>query len=395
MSTVQTNPPESALSNFAAAFRRTPVWAVSAPGRVNLIGEHLDYNDGFVLPAAINRYVTMIAAPIESHEIRIRTHHYKDEAVIDLANPPSPNEMVASWMRYPLGVLAGFQRTGAQVPGMAVWIESSVPLGGGLSSSAALEVAFATLIEEAADYHLPPKQKALLCQRAEHEFVGVPCGLMDQFTSVLGRQDHLLRIDCRSMETTPVPFQDTDVTLLIANTNVRHSLASGEYAKRKEECDRARKRLGAPSWRHVSEDDLADAQVRLEDVLFRRARHVVSETKRTLEAVEAIRKGEWDRLGELMYASHESLAKDYEVSCEELDTVVEIAREIGAARGVLGARMTGGGFGGSTVTLVRAEHAETVMSHYIATYSERTKHTLEAFVTRPMGGAQSHKLTNY
>ena len=393
MSAPSENPPSNALAHFAKAFKQAPLWMATAPGRVNLIGEHIDYNDGFVLPGAIDRHFTALAATNGSREIRIQSHHFEEEAVLCLDTPPSPDQASSLWMRYPLGILAGFLERGVAVPGLDVWLESTIPLGSGLSSSAAFEVAFASVLEQASEISLSRVEKAILCQRAEHEFAGVPCGIMDQFASIMGQKDHLLLIDCQSQGVTPVPMKDNSVSLVVANTNVRHSLASSEYAKRKADCDEAKALLGVTSWRDVREDDFASASALLGGNLLKRARHVVTEIQRTQDAVEAIQDQCWDELGELMFASHHSLFTDYEVSCPELDAVVTIAQEIGHSGGVYGARMTGGGFGGSTISLVKASQAEAVLAQYHEVYQARTGIQMEAFITRPAEGARAFRIS--
>ncbi|MEN9022455.1 MAG: galactokinase [Verrucomicrobiales bacterium] len=394
MSAPSENPPANALANFAKAFQQTPLWMATAPGRVNLIGEHIDYNDGFVLPAAINRHFTALASTNGSRKIRIRSQHFAEEAVLCLDTPPKPDQARSLWMRYPLGVLAEFLDRAADVPGLDIWVESTVPLGSGLSSSAAFEIAFASILEHASGLSLSQVEKALLCQRAEHVFAGVPCGIMDQFASIMGQNDHLLLIDCQSQDVTPVPMNDDSVCLVVANTNVHHSLASSEYAKRKADCDEAKSQLGVNSWRDVRKEDLASASALLDGHLLKRARHVVTEIQRTQDAVEAIQDHYWEKLGELMYASHDSLAKDYEVSCPELDTVVAIAQELGVSGGVYGARMTGGGFGGSTISLVKTSQAKPVLACYEEYYQEYTGQRLDAFVTRPAQGAQAFPIAS-
>jgi galactokinase len=264
---------------------------------------------------------------------------------------------------------------------------STVPLGGGLSSSAALEVCTATLIEAATGREIDPVEKALLCQKAEYEFADVPCGIMDQFVSVLGRENHLLLLDCRSRETQLVPMSDPSVELLIVNTNVKHELGNGEYARRRAECEQAAKILGVASLRDATVVMLEHAKGRMSEVVYRRTRHVIGEIERTVHAAEGIRASNWLSVGNLMYASHASLRDDYEVSCKELDAVVEIAGDIGYKGGVYGCRMTGGGFAGCAVALVRTESVEAISQKVAADYKMKTGIEATIFVSRPAAGA--------
>src|SRR5580658_205970 len=339
-------------SEFEKSFGRPPQWIAAAPGRVNVIGEHTDYNDGFVLPMAIERYAIMAAdAAAAPGMISVYDTHFKESAAIDVSAPVTKGE--PKWSNYIRGVLAGFQQRGVKIPALDVAFMSTVPLGGGLSSSAALEVCTATLME-AVTKKIDPVEKALLAQTAEHEFAGVPCGIMDQFISALGHEGHLLLLDCRTRKTELVPMSDPSVELLVVNTNVKHELGSGEYAKRRAECEQAAKILGVKSLRDATADQLEQAKGKMSEVVFRRARHVIGEIERTVHAAEGIRHSNWPTVGQLMYASHQALRDDYEVSCKELDVVVDIAEEIGARGGVYGCRMTGGGFGGCCVALVKA-----------------------------------------
>ena len=266
-------------------------------------------------------------------------------------------------------------------------IHSTVPLGGGLSSSAALEVATATLLEAMTGRTLEPVEKALLCQKAEHDYAGVPCGIMDQFISVLGRQDHLLLLDCRSRRTELVPMSDPSVALLVVNTNVKHELGSGQYAARRAQCETAAKVLGVPSLRDATAAALEKAKTRMDEVVCRRARHVIGEIERTTQAAREIRASNWSAAGQLMYASHNSLRDDYEVSCAELDAVVEIARGIGATGGVHGCRMTGGGFGGCAVALVATDAVDSIAGKIRESYKGKTGIEAALFVSRPAAGA--------
>jgi len=381
------------IPEFQKIYGRPPRWIVAAPGRVNVIGEHIDYNDGFVLPMAIERYAVMAADISSSHQPRICIHdsRARDTAQIDLSK--SIDKANPRWSNYIRGVVAGFQKLGLTIPTLDISLVSTVPLGGGLSSSAALEVCTATLLETAIGTKLDPVEKALLCQQAEHEFAGVPCGIMDQFVSVMGQKDHLLLLDCRSRQTELVAMNDPSVALLIINTNVKHELSGGEYAQRRAQCETAANILGLPSLRDATADALERARRQMDLFVFRRARHVISEIERTLQAAEAIRNSDWPTVGQHMYSSHYSLRDDFEVSCKELDAVVEICQSIGIEGGVYGCRMTGGGFGGSCVALVKSEMVEAITKHIsmfykIATTDGETKNGIEAtiFKSRPAAG---------
>ncbi|HWX19491.1 MAG TPA: galactokinase [Candidatus Binatia bacterium] len=373
---------------FKKAYGRPPQWIAAAPGRVNVIGEHTDYNDGFVFPMAIDRYTVIAAAPSANgaKTIELRSTVGDQPAKIDLGQALKPAAK-GTWFNYPLGVIAGFQARGMQLPGFDALIHSTVPLGGGLSSSAALEVSTATLLESITGKKLDLVEKALLSQKAEHDYAGMPCGIMDQFISVMGKKDHLLLLDCRSRKPELVPMTDPTVALLITNTNVKHELTGGEYAKRRAQCEAAAKALGVASLRDANAAMLERARGKMEDVVYRRARHVIGEIERTLHAAEGVRASSWPTVGQLMYASHFSLRDDYEVSCAELDVVVEIAQSLGAKGGVFGCRMTGGGFGGCTVALVQADKVAAISERIASEYEKRTKIKPTLFVSRPAAGA--------
>lgn len=373
---------------YAREFGGPPQWIAAAPGRVNLIGEHTDYNAGFVFPLAIERYVVVAAGrPADEADgdwVRACS------TLVDGAAEFSLNELEPArrdWTSYLRGVLAGCLERGMNPGALNLLVDSTVPLGGGLSSSAALEVATATLVEAITGRTVEPVEKARLCQRAEHEFAGVPCGIMDQFSSALGAAGKLLLIDCRSETAELVPLDDPAVAVLVVNSNVRHELSGSEYADRRRQCEEASRRLGAAALRDVDLSQLEAAREGLDELLYRRARHVVGENERTVRAAQALRSGDWATVGALMYASHASLRDDYEVSCPELDVLVELAEEIGAAGGVIGARMTGGGFGGCIVALVRSGREREIADRLGAGYRARTGIGATAFVTRPARGA--------
>jgi len=374
---------------FEKIYGHAATLAATAPGRVNLIGEHTDYNDGFVLPMAIERRTLLLGEPTDDQEVNLHSLTTGEAATFSLRGGVVRGE--PAWSNYVRGVVAGFQELKLPLTGFNAVIDSDVPFGGGLSSSAALEVSAATFLEAMTGYQLKPVQKALLCQKAEHEFARVPCGIMDQFVSVLGRKDHLLLLDCRSHSTELVPMTDHDVAVLVINTNVRHKHADGEYAQRRTQCEEAARALKVEALRDITLDKLESAREQLDPMIFRRARHVVTENDRTLQAAKSLRSGDWLALGKLMYASHDSLRDDYEVSCKELDVVVEVAQDIGTQGGVLGCRMTGGGFGGCAVALVKAVEAGRISKRFMDGYQRKLQSIATTFVTRPAGG--THVLT--
>lgn len=374
---------------FQDLFGRPPCLAAAAPGRVNLIGEHVDYCDGFVLPMAIERETLIVAAPRPvagaAPVARVHSTAFQETVELPLVPGGGPTAGTPGWSRYVAGVIAGFLDCGAMIPSFDAVVDSTVPLGGGLSSSASLEVATATLLAALADHAISPLDLALLCQRAEHEFAGVPCGVMDQCASALAKQDHLLLLDCQSLDAVQVPFTRPDLLVLVTNSNVRHTLDDGEYAARRADCERAAAILGVASLREATLVQVEASRGALGDRGFRRARHVVTEIARTQAAATALKHGRWDALGELMAESHASLRDDFEVSCPELDLLVELAA---VERGVIGTRMTGGGFGGCTVTLVEAARAAAVMAAVSRDYQLRTGRDATMFTTRPAAGAR-------
>lgn len=375
---------QRATHSYRQRFGREPRWVVAAPGRVNLIGEHTDYNGGFVLPMAIERRVVVAAGPADDG-VKLYSQQLDATAQFGLGRPIERGE--PAWSNYVRGVIAAAALRAVPAPPFHAVIASDLPIGGGLSSSAALEVAIATLIEAMTGCVFDPLDKAFLCQWAEHEYAGVPCGLMDQYVAVMGKADCLVLLDCRAATSRLVPLVDRSVAVLVANTNVKHELAASEYPRRRTQCAAAAKALGMDLLREATMADLEAAGRRLDAVVFRRARHVIGEIARTVEAAEAIGRGDWSLAGARMYASHESLRDDFEVSCGELDLMVELARSIGCGGGVYGARMTGGGFGGCTVWLVRADAAEDVGRELAEQYRRRTGVEPDLFTTLPAGGA--------
>ncbi len=371
---------------YEQRFGAAPRWIVAAPGRVNIIGEHVDYCDGFVLPMALDRYTVICAGEGDGEVTTLSSSLADDEAVVSLSDPrkhPAPRH----WSNYVTGVIAGCRERGMQPGGFQATIDSDVPLGGGLSSSAALEVSTATLIETMTGTEMNLRDKALLCQKAEHEYADMPCGIMDQFISAMGQAGHLMLLDCRSQDVEQIPMTDPGVTVLITNTNVKHELTGSEYPERRASCEAAAKGLGVSSLRDATAELLEARRSDLSEVEYRRARHVIGEIARTTAAADALKAGDWSRVGELMYASHDSLRDDFEVSCPELDVLVDLARGIGPAGGVIGTRMTGGGFGGCTVTLVETDKVDDVAGKITAGYKEKLGIDPTPLTSRPSQGA--------
>ena len=387
---LQINPNLTDLISDAAAtlnsrFGSDASITAAAPGRVNLIGEHIDYCDGFVMPFAIDRYIVIAGCANGTKEARITTALSGESAIFDVSVPQEEGE--PKWSNYIRGVIRGFQDRGHHIPGFDACIISSVPGGAGLSSSAALELATATFLEGLLDTRLDTKEKALLAQKAEHDFAHVPCGIMDQFASAFGKPNRLVLIDCRSGEPELVPFENPDLTVLISNTMVHHELSDGGYAARRKHTEQALAIIGRASWRDVTAADVQAHWDEMGDPMNRRARHVVGEISRTIAAAAALARNDFETLGPLMAASHDSLRDDFEVSCTELDAMVEIARKIGRNGGVIGARMTGGGFGGSTVTLCESRKAAEIAATMAAEYEKATGITPQIFASRPSLGA--------
>jgi len=337
-------------AQFTARFGTTPR-IFRAPGRVNLIGEHTDYNDGFVLPAALELATCVAIAPRRDRYMRVHSLAFDATVEVDLDEPaPTPRR---DWSDYVMGVALALERAGHRLVGTDMMIGSELPIGAGLSSSAALEVAVGYALLTIADIPVDLVALATWCRCAENDFVGMRCGIMDQLISCCGVDGHLLLIDCRSLEMRPVRLDPT-VSLVICNTMVRHQLASSTYNLRRQECEQGAALLshalgGIAALRDVTAADIARHGDLLPEPILRRCRHVVGEDARVLQAVAALEAGALAFCGQLMTESHKSLRDDYEVSCPELDLMVELANNIS---GVLGSRMTGGGFGGCTVSLV-------------------------------------------
>jgi galactokinase len=372
---------------FTERFGGEPAGVWRAPGRVNLIGEHTDYNDGFVLPFAIDRSTTAAVALRDDRTVRVVSTF--DSAVVEATLDDVAARAFAGWSAYPLGVAWAFGEAGTDLGaarGFDLALASDVPVGAGLSSSAAIEMAAAVALNDLWGVGADRKRLARLGQRAENIAVGAPTGIMDQSASVFGERDAAVFLDCRSLDVEQVRlgFVEAGLVLLVVDTRVEHAHATGGYKARREACERGAAAMGVPALRDVHVDDLARAQEVLDEETFRRVRHVVTEDDRVLRSVEALRGGDLAAFGALMLASHASMRDDFEISVPELDTVVEVA----ASNGAVGARMTGGGFGGAAIALIDADRAEKLADAVRAAFAERGFRDPVTFQVVPSAGAR-------
>ena len=377
-------------SSFARFFGRVPQGIAIAPGRVNLIGEHTDYNEGFVLPVAIDRAVTVAFAPRPDRLVHALSLDFSQDDSFSL--DAIDRLEGSSWANYVRAVAAVLQQAGYSLTGIDIAIHGDIPGGAGLSSSAALEVAVLGAFQSTAELEIAPRDQALLTQRAENQFVGVNCGVMDQMASILGRRGHALFIDCRTLETELIPLDLAahNLNIVVAQTGVIHTLSASAYNQRRDECSEALRILSHAiadrsllALRDITPNDLEAHAAALPEKLARRARHVVNENERVLRSVPALREGDFTTFGGLLYASHESLSRDYEVSCPELDLMVNLACNI---EGVVGARMTGAGFGGCTVNLVHEEALDRFQEEVIEAYCTQTRLPGEMYLCQPADG---------
>ena len=376
----------SSLSdNFRQLFGQSPR-LFRAPGRVNLIGEHTDYNDGFVMPAAIELFCRVAIAGREDRRLAMRSENLQETAEVDLDQ--SHPQRRKRWSDYVQGVAMELERSGRRLRGANLLIHSEVPIGSGLSSSAAIEVASGLALLANSGVELERLELARLCQRAENEFVGARCGIMDQFTACFGQTEHALLLDCRSLEYRSLNLP-AGVELVICDSGVRHEVASGEYNTRRAQCEAgvqvlARHRPEVRALRDASLDDLERNRSELGEVVYRRCRHVVTENNRVLRAAEALDRGNLREFGRLMGESHRSMRDDFEISCAELDLLVDLA---GKQKRIYGARMTGGGFGGCTINLVEAEEVEAFRGAISRGYQEATGRPAKIYVSEAAAGA--------
>ncbi|MFD2512328.1 galactokinase [Pontibacter locisalis] len=357
-----------------------------SPGRVNLIGEHTDYNDGFVLPAAINKEIFFAVAPTNTSSVRLYSFDMQEQADFDLE---AIRVSDISWANYLLGVVAQFQKADLQVKGFDLLFGGNVPIGAGLSSSAAVECGLAFALNQIFDYGLDRMALAKVAQKAEHEFAGVRCGIMDQFASLFGKKEHVVKLDCRSLEYTYYPFDMSQYRIVLCDTQVKHSLASSEYNTRRMECEAGVAILqkhyhNLISLRDVTPEMLEEQRTEFDPVVFKRCMYVVQENKRVEEACEALQQGNLHLFGEKMYASHAGLQHDYEVSCPELDFLVAEAKQ---NTSVLGARMMGGGFGGCTINIVNIAAVEDFTHSMNEVYEKRFGMSLKTYVAEIVDGS--------
>lgn len=364
-------PQEISVQKFEEHFGYKAERTVFAPGRVNIIGEHTDYNDGFVMPCAINYGTAVSFAKRDDNKWRVFALDINEQDEFDLSQPIEPSEH--KWANYVRGVVKYIQ---AQCPefkqGADLVITSDVPMSSGLSSSAALEVSIGKTAQLLGDLPLSLQQIALIGQEAENKFVGCNCGNMDQLTSALGQKDHFLMIDCRSLEISPTP-EPQGYSIAIINSNVKHDLVTGEYNSRREQCEFAAHFFGAKKLRDVTAEQFIERAAELRDtneLAYKRAKHIISENQRVLEAAEALKANNMVKLGELMAASHNSMRDDFEITCPEVDCLTEIAQKAIGKNG--GARMTGGGFGGCVVCLVPNDKVENLRQAVAENYEKQT-----------------------
>jgi galactokinase len=372
---------QRARTGFRQAFGYLPGAVAVAPGRMNIIGEHTDYNEGFVLPAAIDRHVAVALRLRRDDQVALRSDRY--QAIVNLDSLPARRQ--GNWTDYLVGVAREIDQQHGVGPGFDVFIASDLPVGSGLSSSGALEVASAVAMLAARGIEMSALEIARLCQAAENGFVGARTGIMDQFTALKARGGNAILLDCRSLQDEQVPLPDGRFAWLLADSRVRHELAGSAYNQRRSECEAAARALGLSSLRDATEADLERITNPIEQ---HRARHIVTENARVLQAADALRRRAPRGLGPLLYASHESLRLDFAVSCRELDCLVELAA---GTPQVIGARMMGGGFGGCVLVLLEATVMDDVEQHLAQGYADEFHKTPEFYRVRSVDGAMSER----
>lgn len=373
---------DTVLQTFRTQFDAAPGLLARAPGRVNLIGEHTDYNDGFVLPAAIDRAIYVAARPRSDGMVRMASVDFNGQTTFSLDNLDDPD--LPPWSRYPRGALWWLGEQGYTVPGFDAVIGGDIPVGAGLSSSAAVEVVMIELGLALLGETMAQHEKALGGVEVEHKFIGMPCGVMDQMASAMGVARHALLIDCRSLEAESIPVP-SGASIVIMDTAKRRGLVDSEYARRREQCEAAAEILEVEALRDANLQLLESARDALGDVLYRRARHVISENQRTQAAAMMLRRNGLKTVGQALRDSHASLRDDYEVSCSELDVMADLAN---AQPGCYGARMTGGGFGGCAVALVEDGAVEAFVQAVTPAYTAKTGLMPQLYVCQAAAGSQ-------
>ncbi len=371
-------------SRFQDAFGSSPDGVWQAPGRVNLIGEHTDYNDGFVLPFAIDRTARVAVRVRPDSTLRLLST-YGDQGMTTADTASLDGSRAKGWTKYPLGVIWALQERGIEVPGLDLLLDSNVPLGAGLSSSHAIECAVISALNDLTGAGLEDEEMVLATQRAENDFVGAPTGIMDQSASLRGAKDHAVFLDCRDQSVRLVPFETepAGLVLLVIDTKVSHSHADGGYASRRASCELGAEVLGVKALRDVGVEDLDEAAGLLDEVTFRRVRHVVTENDRVLQTVELLGSAGPGAIGLLLDASHRSMRDDFEISCPELDLAVDTSRTSGA----IGARMTGGGFGGAAIALTPLSAEQQVRTAVEQAFSRAGYRKPDIFTVTPAAGA--------
>ena len=374
------------IQEYRQHYGEKPTLVVTAPGRVNLMGEHTDYNDGFVLPVAIDRHICVAAATRSDHILNLHSVDYQSSVSVPLSNLIPNNQ--TRWADYSKGVADQLLKKGCSLAGASFCIKGTIPIAAGLSSSAALEVASAIAFRQLNQLHIGSLDIIKLAQKAETDFVGVHCGIMDQFISLMGEKGHALFLDCRSLEFQQIPFPK-GVDLVICDTGIKRELSDSAYNQRRKECEDAVRELttyhhGLTSLRDISYQEFQKVQQKISPISSRRALHVITENGRVLQTVDAMKINDLKLMGTLMIDSHMSLRNHYEVSCNELDTIVDIALEVD---GVYGARMTGAGFGGCAICIVSKEKTHHLIERLHTEYPNHTNRTLEIYVTSPQNGA--------
>ena len=386
------HPKDVVLKTFREKFGVAPAFVARAPGRVNLLGEHVDYNDGFVLPAAIDRATYIAFSPVDSDESTLVAADFDEIAVFSLktliTKTQSDGSAMPEWAYYPAGVMWAFSDAGLVAPAMIAVFSSDVPRGSGLSSSASVEMAFGVAWQKLAGWKLSAMELARLGQKAENKYVGVNCGVMDQFASACGETDRLLYLDCRSLQWQTVPLSP-DVSIVVADTTIRRKLTSGEYNKRRDACEAAVKILktdlhGMTALRDIDVETFNKLSFKLPEVVEKRARHIVEEIERSQQAIPLLKEANFVHFGQLMNECHSSLRDLYEVSCLELDVMARVAQSL---PGCFGARLTGAGFGGCTVNLVARDQAESFAKELSTRYEAECGLHPEIYICRASAGA--------